>query len=272
MAEIFQIITYLLVLSIVNAFILPSGLKNIKLERSFTIQTSLSPDDKVYPSSFANMASQRASQSVKAFTALTLALHLWYPVQVSAADSSALTDEKNALEGIYSDKVNQFVIIVPPSWSINSRKLPVPKITRYSLEEVLFTATSFGEGSSLGITKSNARSLLQDFDVEYWFAPLNLLEDLGTADLVAKLLILQRQGEFEKKITTSELVNASFNDKKLDFTFDTPIAEGIYRRTAARTFFRNGSLYTVWISALSNIFEGDYGKTLDIIRNSFLLI
>ena len=54
-------------------------------------------------------------------------------------------------------------------------------------------------------------SLLPDFDVEWWFAPLDTMADVGTADLTAKLLIMQRQAEFEKKDTPSIISDAKID-------------------------------------------------------------
>ena len=83
---------------------------------------------------------------------------------------------------------------------------------KYQTEEPLFIASSFVEACSMSITKTNAPRLLKDFDIEWWFAPLNKLTDLGSAELITKLLILQRQGEFEKKITPSEILISEFTN------------------------------------------------------------
>jgi hypothetical protein len=87
------------------------------------------------------------------------------------------------------------------------------------------------------------------------------------------LLILQRQAAFESRVTPSEVINASIDvtDGSLVFTFDTPL-KGSTRRTLGRAFYRNKSLYVLWISSLSNIVEGQYGGTLKQIQSSFKLI
>ena len=85
---------------------------------------------------------------------------------------------------------------------------------------MLFTSTNFVEGSSLSITRTNAARLLKDFDIEWWFDSLKEMKDVGTAELIAKLLILQRQGEFEKKQTASEILSAKITDtNELQFEF-----------------------------------------------------
>lgn len=50
------------------------------------------------------------------------------------------------------------------------------------------------EGASLTVTKVNARKLLKDNDIDWWFAPLTSMGDIGTADLISKLLSLHHQG------------------------------------------------------------------------------
>jgi hypothetical protein len=108
-----------------------------------------------------------------------------------------------APETTYKDYANGFSLLVEPGWSIMPRKTPPTTMLQYLSEEVLFTGSRFNEGggaSSLSVTRSNAARLLKDFDVEWWFAPLNSMSDLGSADLIAGLLILQRQGEVRFKV------------------------------------------------------------------------
>ena len=119
-------------------------------------------------------------------------------------------------------------------------------------------------------------------DVEWWFAPLNSMKDLGSADSIARLLVLQRQGEFERKQTASEIVNAVIKDKNvLEFEFLTPLPgiQEVKRKTAVRCIFKppsqqdpTGRLDTLWISALADVFDSDIGsKELFGLRNSFYL-
>jgi hypothetical protein len=176
-------------------------------------------------------------------------------------------------DGYYVDNEQKFALTLPPSWFAMQTKVTVPKLTQYLSEDILFSASSFTEGSSLSITKTNSVRLLKDFDIDWWFSPLNSISDVGSAELVAKLLILQRQSEFEKKITNSEITNASIVDNNtLLFSFNTPLAEGIYRSTIAKAVFNRSYLTVIWISSLSSVMESDYGKTLEEIRKSFVLI
>lgn len=171
----------------------------------------------------------------------------------------------------YVDTNNAFALTIPPSWANMPRKVPTPKMTQFASEEVLFTSSSFAEGASLSITKSNAVRLMKDFQVEWWFAPLQNIGDIGAPALTAELLILQRQGDFEKKTTSSEIKSAKIENDSLLFDFVTPLAEGIRRRTIAKAFLRKNDLICVWVSSLESVMDADYGTTLESIRNSFTL-
>lgn len=194
---------------------------------------------------------------------------------LTISPSNALEKEESnsILEGLYTDPKERFVVVIPPAWLINPKRLPRPDFAKFQTEESLLTATCFAEGASLGITSTQASRLLKDFEIDWWFAPIQELRDVGPPELISKLLILQRQGEFESRNTNSVLVASEFNEKKeeLSFTFDSPISEGVFRRTIAKTVLRNNLLYTVWVSALKSVFDSDYGSTLENIRVSFLL-
>eukprot|EP01031_Cornospumella_fuschlensis_P040328 gene40328-49143_t len=197
------------------------------------------------------------------------------PIPVRATISS--------LQGLYTDNEAKFALLVPPSFVVNAKKV-IKRIipSAYGEEDVLFSATSPAEGASIGVTRSDARRLLKDFDVEWWFADLNSLEDLGTAELTATLLILQRQGAFSSKETKSRIVSSQFiseasqlegkNSKYLLFDFLTPIVDGVDRRTLAKAYLDQGSLYVIWLSSLESVMDGEYATTLQDIRKSFFLL
>jgi hypothetical protein len=188
---------------------------------------------------------------------------------VDAAASPAISEDK------YIDKTNQFAIAIPPGWTIIPKVFPTSTpIAKYQSEEVLLVASIFVESATLSVTRSYAPRLLKDFDIEWWFGTIASLADVGPADLIARLLILQRQGEFEKRLSPSEFVGAAMSSdgKAVDFDFLTPIAEGVQRRTRAKVLFRNGYLYVLWISGLDSVFIGDYGQKLREISDSFELI
>lgn len=52
---------------------------------------------------------------------------------------------------------------------------------------------SFRVGASLTVTRTAAGRLLKDFNIDWWFAPLNSMSDVGSADLISRLLSLQHQ-------------------------------------------------------------------------------
>ena len=164
-------------------------------------------------------------------------------------------------------------MLLPPTWIITTKSTPTPSMLKYQIEESVFIASSIVESCSMSVTKSNVQRLLKDFEVEWWFAPIDSISDIGSAELITNLLILQRQAAFESRVTPSEVISASIDvtDGSLVFTFDTPL-KGSTRRTLGRAFYRNKSLYVLWISSLSNIVDGQYGGTLKQIQNSFKLI
>ena len=185
---------------------------------------------------------------------------------VSLTRKAHATDEER-----YEDKSSGFSIDLPPGWLPLPRKTPTPTMMKYQTEEVLFVANNFAEGSSLSVTRCNAGRLLKDFEIDWWFAPLEKVEDVGSADLISRLLILQRQGEFEKKETPSIATNTKIDNGVLTFEFSTPLAEEVTRKTIAKCYFRSGTLLVVWVSALSSVWDGDYASKLSSLRDSFML-
>ena len=167
-----------------------------------------------------------------------------------------------------------FTLRVPAGWTRFPAKTPTPTMLKYQTEESLFVANCFAEGASMGVTRTNAVRLLKDFQIEWWFAPLTSMGDLGSPELISELLLLQRQGDFERKMTPSTILSSKINSNTLDFEFLTPLAESVNRRTIAKAIFRpeSRSLTVLWISALSSVVEGDYGRTLQQARESFKLI
>lgn len=164
-----------------------------------------------------------------------------------------------------------FTLSIPDGWTILPRKLPSPSFSQYMSEEILLVASNFVEGVSLSVTKSNAQRLLKDFNIDWWFDTISTIEDVGNADLISKLLILQRQGNFEGKIpSAASLLSSSLdNNHILTFTFDMPVAEGVARKTLVKSFFQNGYLYSLWISGLDAVFDDEYAAVVRDIQSSF---
>eukprot|EP00596_Hydrurales_sp_CCMP1899_P004151 CAMPEP_0119035016 /NCGR_PEP_ID=MMETSP1177-20130426/2001_1 /TAXON_ID=2985 /ORGANISM="Ochromonas sp, Strain CCMP1899" /LENGTH=243 /DNA_ID=CAMNT_0006992877 /DNA_START=281 /DNA_END=1009 /DNA_ORIENTATION=+ len=155
-------------------------------------------------------------------------------------------------EGRYIDSTNGFSLLVEPGWSISKRTTPTATMVQFLAEEVLYTGSRFNEGgsaSSLSVTRTQAVRLLKDFNVDWWFAPLNSMKDLGSPELIAGLLILQRQGEFVKRDSASALKSAKIDDNDvLTFDFETPIGSIYIRRTGVKAYFRkeDKKLMVIW--------------------------
>lgn len=152
--------------------------------------------------------------------------------------------------------------------------------SKFQQEQVLLAATSLSQspgsslkGASVSVTKTLARRLLQDFGVEWWFADLSSMKDVGGAGLVTELLILQRQGEFETKRTVSKVLAAELSDDdELLFSFETPLSDSVSRRTIAKAVLRSGALYVCWVSSLASEWGEDNDRLFRGIRDSFSLV
>jgi len=187
----------------------------------------------------------------------------------------AISSSPDGEEKYYYDTVSDFSLLIPSGWTNMPRKAPTSStMSEFQGEEVQLVASSFVEGASLSITKTNPSRLLKDFDIDWWFAPLNSFGDMGTPLLVAELLVLQRQGDFLKRQTPSEIKNAVFkeNDSVLEFEFSTPLAEEVNRKSLVKAcFVPNKGLQVIWVSALSGVWQGDYADKLASIRDSFAI-
>lgn len=212
---------------------------------------------------------EQFSDSLKKVAALTLS---WGAAAAKAVHADGDEGEDGSV--LVVDSQAGFTLRVPAGWTRFPAKTPTPTMLKYQTEESLFVANCFAEGASMGVTRTNAVRLLKDFGIEWWFAPLNSMADLGSPELISELLLLQRQGDFERKMTAATILSSNINSNTLDFEFLTPLAESVNRRTIARAIFRpeSSKLTVVWISALSSVVEGDYGRTLQQARESFRLI
>jgi hypothetical protein len=122
------------------------------------------------------------------------------------------------------------------------------------------------------VTKTDVRRLLKDFEIEWWFAALNEIKDIGSPELIAKLLILQRQGDFVKKETPSTIINPAFVGGGLVFDFLTPVTTEVNRKTTAKSLYQAGALYTAWGSTLEDNWEAESPRLLTAVRDSFVLL
>ena len=106
-----------------------------------------------------------------------------------------------SVESLLQDTLNRFNVLIPDGFTIVKRNVPPVTMSQFLSEEILLSASSFSDvpgsylkGASVSVTRTQARRLLKDFEVEWWFAPIEKIEDLGSPQLIAQLLILQRQG------------------------------------------------------------------------------
>ena len=127
----------------------------------------------------------KQSTRSKLYEKLIFGAALFGPIMVFPSKSNA--------QGFYLDKKHKYAIEIPPSWTVLEKTTPTAAMAKFQSEQVLMTATTFVEASSLSVTKTNAAQLLKDFDMDWWFSPLNSITDVGSAELIAELLILQRQ-------------------------------------------------------------------------------
>merc|ERR1711991_524807 len=128
-----------------------------------------------------------------------------------------LATENAAGDNLYADSANGYYFNYPSTWKLTKRDKIPQASGQYAVERVMVVGNNFAEGSSLSVTRTIPARLLKDFgmyttnidasriiyesnthdylmypvDVEWWFAPLRSMKDLGPADLIAKLLVLQ---------------------------------------------------------------------------------
>jgi hypothetical protein len=81
-------------------------------------------------------------------------------------------------ESTYLDSENGFSVLKLQGWSAAPKQPPTISvgIGKLQLEEVLFVASSFLEGASISVTRTKVGRLLKDYDVAWWFAPLNTMK------------------------------------------------------------------------------------------------
>ena len=93
---------------------------------------------------------------------------------------------------IYIDQRNKFQINQADGWTLMPREVK-NSLSQYMHEEIALVGSNFVEGASLSVTKSRVRQLLKDMKIDWWFDNFKSINDLGSSDLIAELLIRQRQ-------------------------------------------------------------------------------
>ena len=167
---------------------------HVKKKNSNDIFLSHSDDDE-QQGSFKPIISIGKSINPKMCDKLILWTALFGPIVLPLKSNAQVQETR-----FYLDKKFKYSIEIPPSWSIMEKATTVPAMAKFQSEQVLMTASTFIEASSLSITRTNAAQLLKDFEIDWWFSPLNSISDVGSAQLVAELLVLQRQVTFTRVI------------------------------------------------------------------------
>lgn len=239
------------------------------------------------PTNYHELYKQRKSKAFEIISSViaTSSLSLCF----SPAKSLASENDLTSTSSIFIDKINKYCVAIPSSFIIMKNIIPKPAISKYSVEETLLTATNFNEFASLSITKTNVPNLLHDFNIDYWFAPFDSISQIGSPELLSKLLILQRQSDFENKKSVSVVTKSSFSsvnnnsnsnnevDKNvLYFTFKTPTGNngnnGGLRYTAAKAYFKNNNVFVLWVSTSQVGVHEENLQSFDSLLNSFLIL
>jgi hypothetical protein len=127
--------------------------------------------------------------SLKAFSAVTAILASVLCSENYPADAST---SSNNIDCNYFDKENGFAIDIPVGFSSMPRKKGGgDSLSTGQAVEILLVAQDFLKGASLSIGRSDVPQLLDDFSVPWAGKPINSIADVGTANIVSELLILQ---------------------------------------------------------------------------------
>jgi hypothetical protein len=127
--------------------------------------------------------------SLKTFTAVTAVLA---SVLSSGNDPADASTSSNNVDRNYFDKENGFAIDIPVGFSSMPRKKGGgDSLSTGQPVEILLVAQDFLKGASLSIGRSDVPQLLNDFSVPWAGKPINSIADVGTANIVSELLILQ---------------------------------------------------------------------------------
>lgn len=134
---------------------------------------------------------KRLSQYVKVFGSAASVLAATM-IQKSAATAADAVDTSNDSSRNYVDTKNGFSIAIPVGFSSMPRKKAASdSLTTGVPVEILLVAQDFLKGASLSVGRSDVPQLLDDFSVPWAGKPINSIADVGTANIVSELLILQ---------------------------------------------------------------------------------
>lgn len=208
-------------------------------------------------------------------------------------------------EDLYVDEINRFRVSIFPGWKVTSKPPDStqravfslnPKSAMFKSQEIIFSASNFAEGASMTVIKTDARQMLKDANVEWWFGPLDTLREVGTPSLISELLIEDRISQLKdsspyefgsldrpkrsfndyqnadlKRFDIQEL-STNENEQSVSFSYVSEIAPLVNSKTLAKAYYRQGKLFVLLVSSLSNVQEGEYGTVLKAIVNSYSYI
>ena len=128
-------------------------------------------------------------QSVKVFGS---AASLFAAILNQRSAAAEAADVGNDSSRDYVDTKNGFSIVIPVGFSSMPRKKAASdSLTTGVPVEILLVAQDFLKGASLSVGRSDVPQLLDDFSVPWAGKPINSIADVGTANIVSELLILQ---------------------------------------------------------------------------------
>jgi hypothetical protein len=232
-----------------------------------------------------------SKRGIAASLALGIAVNTFNPNRVPANE-----------EDLYIDEVNHFRVSIFPGWKVTSKPPDSaqravfslnPKSAMFKSQEILFSASNFAEGTSMTVVKTDARQMLKDANVEWWFGPLDTLREVGTPLLISELLIRDRFSQLKDsnpyEFGSTDRAKRSFNDyqnadlkefdiqeslsneteQSVSFSYVSEIAPLVKSKTLGKAYYRQGKLFVLLVSSLSNVQESEYGAVLKDIVNSY---
>jgi hypothetical protein len=213
-----------------------------------------------------------------------------------ATSSILLPSNANADNPVlsYVDNQENFSITLPAGFVSVPRKSSQSKGSTGAAQpvEVLLTANNFASQAAISVGKTYVPQLLEDFSVPWSKRAISKIGDVGTARIVAELLILQRQGAFgsewfktklavtddnEAALTNmdqniSQVLSAVEDTNSVTFEFLTPVSVGV-RHTTVKSILKGNYLFTSWLSAMdSNWNKPEFRQQLVDSRESFMLV
>lgn len=128
-------------------------------------------------------------QAAKVIFSATIATGTVLNIGNRASDASVVS---GSADRTYVDSKNGFSIEIPEGFSSMPRKKAgSDSLSTGQPVEILLVAQDFLKGASLSVGRSDVPQLLDDFSVPWAGKPINSIVDVGTANIVSELLILQ---------------------------------------------------------------------------------